>query len=86
MGGLLAIMPQVLSIGLLAWVFCFYSTKVVALASILFALSLPSVGFLMFGSKDPRFMLALVLCLIIVIRHRSNISRLLRGKENSFKE
>lgn len=86
MGGLLAIMPLVLLVGLLTWVVCFYSTKVVALASILFALSLPVAAYFMYGSGDPRFTLALMLCLLIVVRHRSNIARLLQGKENSFKK
>lgn len=86
MGGLLAIMPLVLLVGLLVWLACFYTTKVVALASILFAISLPVAAFLMNGSGDPRFTLALLLCLLIVVRHRSNIARLLQGKENSFKK
>ncbi|MGB0413116.1 MAG: glycerol-3-phosphate 1-O-acyltransferase PlsY [Coraliomargarita sp.] len=86
MGGLLALMPQVLLVGVLVWVVIFYSTKVVALASILFALSLPVSACLLHGTSDPRFTLAVVLGLLIVLRHRSNISRLLSGKENSFKK
>ncbi|MGB0408871.1 MAG: glycerol-3-phosphate 1-O-acyltransferase PlsY [Opitutales bacterium] len=86
MGGLLALMPVVLFIGLLVWLVCFYATKVVALASILFALSLPIAAFFLAGSGDPRFLLALLLCILIVVRHRSNIARLMQGKENSFKK
>lgn len=86
MGGLLALMPLVLVIGVLVWVVVFYSTKVVALASILFALSLPVSACILHGTSDPRFTLAVVLGLLIVVRHRSNISRLLSGKENSFKK
>ncbi len=86
MGGLLALMPLVLVIGVLVWIVIFYSTKVVALASILFALSLPVSACILHGTSDPRFTLAVVLGLLIVVRHRSNISRLLSGKENSFKK
>ena len=86
MGGLLAIMPLVLLVGLLVWVICFYTTKVVALASILFAISLPVTGTLAYGVGDPRFVLALLLCVLIVVRHRTNIARLREGKENSFKK
>ena len=86
MGGLLAVMPVVLLIGLLIWLACFYTTKVVALASILFAISLPIAGALVYGIGDPRFVLALLLCVLIVVRHRSNIARLMEGKENSFKK
>ncbi len=83
-GGLLALMWGVLLIGLLVWVIIFYTTKVVALASILFAVSLPIAAFFLHGSDDPRFYLGLVLAVLIVVRHRSNIVRLFAGKENKF--
>ncbi len=86
MGGLLALMPAALVVGVLVWVAIFYSTKVVALASILFAVSLPVSSYLMYGGGDPRFTLGFVLGVLIVVRHRSNISRMLSGKENSFKK
>ncbi|MFP4260683.1 MAG: glycerol-3-phosphate 1-O-acyltransferase PlsY [Opitutales bacterium] len=86
MGGLLAIMPLVLFVGLLVWLVCFYATKVVALASICFAISLPLASSWVHDTGDPRFTLALMLGLLIVVRHRSNIARLLQGKENSFKK
>ena len=84
-GGLLALMWGVLLIGLLVWVIIFYTTKVVALASILFAVSLPIAAFLLHGTEDPRFYLGLVLGILIVVRHRSNITRMFAGKENKFK-
>ncbi len=86
MGGLLALMPFVLLVGLIVWAVCFYTTKVVALASILFAISLPIAAWWLGGAEDPRFTLALLLCALIVVRHRSNIVRLIQGKENSFKK
>ena len=86
MGGLLAIMPITLLIGLLVWVFAFYSTKFVALASILFAFSLPISAVNLYGSSDPRFTLSMMLCVLIFFRHRSNLRRMLKGKENSFKK
>jgi glycerol-3-phosphate acyltransferase PlsY len=86
MGGLLAIMPQVLLVGLLVWVVCFYTRKVVALASICFAISLPLASGWVHSTADARFTLALMLGLLIIVRHRSNIARLLQGKENSFKK
>ena len=86
MGGLLAIMPHSLGIGLLAWVIVYYATKLVALASILFAFSLPASAFYLYGQTDPRFTLSMMLCILIVFRHRSNMRRLLQGKENSFKK
>lgn len=86
-GGLLAFMWPVLLIGLAVWLVTFYSSKVVALASILFALSLPiSTYFFYFhvDPRDPRFYLGVFLALLIVVRHRSNIVRLISGKESRF--
>ncbi|MEM1222044.1 MAG: glycerol-3-phosphate 1-O-acyltransferase PlsY [Verrucomicrobiota bacterium] len=85
MGGLLAVMPIALFTGILAWLAVFYSTRFVALASIIFALSLPVSAYFLHGLGDPRFILGLLLCILITLRHRSNIARLLQGKENSFK-
>lgn len=86
-GGLLALMWPVLLIGLALWLVTFYTSKVVALASVLFALSLPvSAYFLYFrpDPRDPRFYLGIVLAIFIVVRHRSNIVRMFSGKENRF--
>ncbi|MEM7791236.1 MAG: glycerol-3-phosphate 1-O-acyltransferase PlsY [Verrucomicrobiota bacterium] len=85
MGGLIAVMPFALLIGLFTWVAVFYSTRFVALASILFAFSLPISAYFLHGINDPRFILGLLLCVLITLRHRSNIARLLQGKENGFK-
>ena len=48
MGGLLALMPWVLVMGLVAWLMVFFSTRVVAMASIAFAISLPISFYLLF--------------------------------------
>mgnify|MGYP005848783513 CR=1 FL=1 len=86
-GGLLALMWPVLLIGLAVWLIAFYTSKVVALASILFALSLPVSSYFFYfleNPRDPRFYLGAVLAVLIVIRHRSNITRMFSGKENRF--
>ena len=85
MGGLLAIMPFVLFVGALVWGVVFLVSRMVALASILFALSLPvSAGFI-HGVSDPRCVLGVLLGILIIVRHRSNIQRILRGDEHRFK-
>ena len=83
-GGLLALMYPALLIGLVVWLIIFYAKKVVALASIFFAISLPMSAYFIYGTKDPRFYLGVVLALFIVVRHRSNIIRMYSGKENKF--
>ena len=83
-GGLLALMCPALLIGLVVWLIIFYTKKVVALASIFFAVSLPISAYFIYGTEDPRFYLGAVLALFIVVRHRSNIIRMFSGKENKF--
>jgi len=83
-GGLLALMWPVLLIGLVVWLIIFYTRKVVALASIFFAVSLPMSAYFIYGTEDPRFYFGVVLALFIVVRHRSNIIRMFSGKENKF--
>lgn len=84
MGGLLALMPWVLAIGLILWVIVFLITRVVALGSIVFAISLPISFYFVHDLPDVRWILCLVLALLIVVRHYSNIQRLLSGNEHHF--
>lgn len=83
-GGLLVLMCPVLLLGLVVWLIIFYTKKVVALASIIFAVSLPISAYFIYDTEDPRFYLGLVLALLIVVRHCSNITRMFSGKENKF--
>ena len=84
MGGLLALMWMVLFIGILIWLLLFFTTKIVALASIIFAVSLPITAYFIYGHQDPRFYLGIILLFIILLRHRANINRIFLGEENTF--
>ena len=84
MGGLLALMPWVLVLGLVAWLIVFFSTRVVALASIMFAISLPINFYFLHDLPDVRWIFCIVLAILIVVRHYSNIQRLLSGNEHDF--
>jgi glycerol-3-phosphate acyltransferase PlsY len=86
MGGLVAIMWPVLLIGVAAWALIFFTIRMVAIASILFAVSLPVSAYLLYGAGDPRLTLGVVLSVLIVVRHRSNIVRMFMGTEGSFKK
>jgi acyl phosphate:glycerol-3-phosphate acyltransferase len=70
------------------WILVFYATRFVSLASIVAAIALPvTVGILRFYNKVASPMLlyfSLCLAAIIVMRHRSNISRLLKSTEPRF--
>lgn len=82
-GGLFALMPLVCLAGLIVWVILFYTTRYVSLASLGLAASLP-LSALLLGLTAWHWGLALALMLTIFIRHRSNIQRLLQGKEHRF--
>ncbi len=83
-GGLLAIMWEAILIALLLWVVVFYSTRYVSLASIAMAAALPVAAAFLYQFPSVHFYIALAIALVIVVRHRSNIARLIKGTENRF--
>jgi acyl phosphate:glycerol-3-phosphate acyltransferase len=74
----------VLFIVLLAWLIVFLIFGYVSLASIFAAIVLPSCMVMVDAPLVLKIM-SIVLCIFIVFRHRSNITRLLQGKENRVK-
>lgn len=79
-GGLLVILPWVMLIGIGVWLITFYGTRYVSLASILLGISLPISA--IFLSSTTGLVLCIVLALVLIVRHRANVQRLLRGTEN----
>lgn len=86
MGGMAGFMFPVLLIGLIIWLITFLMTRVVALASIIFALSLPISAYFFYieGSWSLRVIVSMIIAILITLRHISNIKRLLKGNENCF--
>ncbi len=71
-------------VGLIAfavWLLVLGLSRYVALASILAGLSLP-VSALLLGASDSSIIACIVFCILMVLRHRSNVQRLLAGTEN----
>jgi len=83
MGGLLIITPIALAVGIVIWVVLFFTFRYVSIASIAFGISLPLTN-LIVGIFDLRLWLCLALAVIIILRHWSNIERLINGTENRF--
>ena len=81
----LSIKFPVLRIILLAeialWLAVFLSSRIVSLASIISAITFP-IFFIIFRQSPYLVLMSLILSLLIVFRHKSNISRLLRGEES----
>jgi len=82
--GLCLVRPSlgpVLGLCLLAWTLVFLSSGYVSLASIVAAVAFP-LGTGLSGQPVELTSLSALICLLVVIRHRSNIRRLLQGQEN----
>jgi glycerol-3-phosphate acyltransferase PlsY len=82
-GGLAALMPLVILAGVAVWLAVFYLTRYVSLASILLGLSLAPLAYGM-HRPGPQVGFCILLGLIILVRHRSNIQRLFKGTEARF--
>ena len=83
-GGLLAVMWAAILIALIVWLVVFYSTRYVSLASIAMAISMPVAAAFLYGCPGVHVYLSLAIAAVIIYRHRSNISRLIKGTENRF--
>jgi glycerol-3-phosphate acyltransferase PlsY len=87
-GALLALTPVATLIGVSVWIIVFWLTRYVSLASITAAVVLPIV-ILMVRSHDqnsgkPLVYSSVCVAALVVWRHRSNLSRLMRGTEPRF--
>jgi acyl phosphate:glycerol-3-phosphate acyltransferase len=82
-GGLVVLMPLAVAVGAVIWATTFYSSRYVSLASMLAAVSMPISAFLF---REPRVLqgLTILIAVMVLIRHRTNIQRLLNGTENKF--
>jgi acyl phosphate:glycerol-3-phosphate acyltransferase len=87
-GALLALTPVATLIGAAIWIIVFWLTRYVSLASITAAIVLPIV-ILLVSSRDQnkgKLLVYASACVAVVViwRHRSNVSRLMRGVEQRF--
>ena len=85
LGGVMALMPWAALIGIGVWLAAFYSTRYVSVASILMAISLPISNWAM-NRPSLLIIVSIVLAVVVVARHKANISRLMRGEENRFEK
>ena len=85
LGGVVALMPYAALIGIIVWLIVFYTTRYVSVASILMSVSLP-VSNRLLDSSVSLFWMSIALALVVIVRHKSNISRLLKGEENRFEK
>jgi len=89
-GALLALAPVATLIGVAVWIIVFWLTRYVSLASITAAVVLPIV-ILVVRSHDqnngkPLIIASICVAAVVIWRHRSNLSRLMRGTEPRFRK
>lgn len=82
-GGLLVLMPVVLLTAVVVWTIAFYAFRYVSLASMLAAAVLPIAGWI-YGVSGLLFGIAAAIAVFVILRHRTNIQRLLAGTETKF--
>jgi len=83
-GFLLALLPPVFVCCLLTWWILFFATRYVSIGSIMASIMVPTATLYFYPGQYWYLGLALVLCILGIWRHRSNIQRLLNGTENRF--
>jgi acyl phosphate:glycerol-3-phosphate acyltransferase len=82
-GGLVVLMPVSCAIGGVVWILTFLTTRYVSLGSILAAIVVPLTSWLR-GNPLPLNLVATLVGLFVIVRHRENIRRLLKGTESRF--
>lgn len=87
-GMLFGLVPAAAVIVILIWIVIFYTTRYVSLGSIIASAALPFavIGVALWtGTSRPLVLYAIIgLSTIVILRHRSNFVRLMRGTEQRF--
>jgi len=89
-GALLALTPVATLIGVGVWIIVFWLTRYVSLASITAAVVLPIVILVARShyqeNGKPLVIASVCVAAVVIWRHRSNLSRLMRGTEPRFRK
>jgi acyl phosphate:glycerol-3-phosphate acyltransferase len=80
-GVFFALVPVPMVLALSVWIAVFTLTRIVSLASIFAAASLPVAITIWYGPQDRRVLIAAVMAIVLIWTHRKNIARLRAGTE-----
>lgn len=87
-GALFGLTPLCTIVAIVVWIFAFEISRYVSVASIAGAIALPTAIFFMTHFDRPNesllFYFSICLAAVVVLRHRSNLSRLMHGTEQRF--
>jgi glycerol-3-phosphate acyltransferase PlsY len=85
-GALLALSPLAVGVALAVWLAVLGVSRIVSVASLTTVLTLPGIVYFLPGREDSAMLwFTGALAVFVVWSHRSNIGRLLRGEESSFR-
>jgi glycerol-3-phosphate acyltransferase PlsY len=82
-GGFLVLMPGALLVAAGVWALSFFITHYVSLASMFAVTALPVAAW-GFGEVGFLVIITAIVAVFVILRHRANIGRLLKGTENKF--
>jgi glycerol-3-phosphate acyltransferase PlsY len=74
----------ILILTIATWLTVFIIARIISVASVISAIAMP-VYMLVFKQSGILLFLSIILCLFIILRHKPNIKRVLRGKEPRLK-
>ncbi len=74
----------ILALTIITWLVVFIIARIISVASVTSAIALP-IYMLLFKQSGVLLFLSIVLCIFIILRHKSNIKRVLQGKEPRLK-
>lgn len=80
-GVAIGLTPKSFLISIIIWLIIYLATYFVSLASISLAIILPIIIIIIKEANIMARILILIICLLIIIAHRKNIERLLKGQE-----
>jgi glycerol-3-phosphate acyltransferase PlsY len=80
-GVAIGLTPIAFVISLIIWILIYMSTYLVSLASIIFAIVLPLIAFIIYEGQIIDRLLLLVIALVVIFAHRTNIMRLIKKEE-----
>jgi glycerol-3-phosphate acyltransferase PlsY len=80
----IASLRVILVILILTWFLVFFITRIVSIASVASGMALP-IYMLLFKQSPTLISTSILLCIFILLRHRSNLKRVFQGKEPRLK-
>lgn len=84
-GVFMVLVPKAFFVIFGIWIVLFLILRIVSVGSIVAAISLPIFVYVFYGDNYQTLYGSIIIAIIVVIAHRDNIRRLLKGKEREFR-